>query len=293
MSTEQEFTEVLRLLAAGLGMTEEEDTPYLNQIHDRLGEIKELLEQSHKASEAIRAEAQAALEAHAENAQDYLQQIDEPEPTDFHPFLSAPEGTSVRDLPDGGRLFTLVDGAIVRVRAEGGLIIFIGDDGVAVPLEPARGGIVRLPGGRTLTLKPEAIRTTHEAAGIEGLPLDIDPVQVAEGRYRVELPGGFRLDVFHRERSVVVGNPDGTTDIIGLARIEGIGEEVRVRLVPGGAKGFEALDSGHRGIVEADGTIHLATTNGLDLVIRFPDEEELERDTGPDDPVTTLCEERD
>ena len=292
MSTEQEFTEVLRLLAAGLGMTEGENTPYLSQIHDRLAEIKTLHEQSHLASEAIRAEAQAVLEAHAESTQDYLQQIDEPEPTDFHPFLSAPQGTSVRDLPDGGRLFTLVDAAMVRVSADGGLI-FIGEDGIAVGLEPARGGIVRLPDGRELTVKPEAGRATHEAAGIEGLPLDIDPVQVAEGRYRVELPGGFRLDVFHRERFVVVGNTDGTADIVSLTRIEGIGEEVEVRLVPGGAKGFEALDSGHRGIVEADGTIHLATANGLDLVIRFPDEEELERDTGPDDPVTTLCEERD
>ncbi len=292
MSTEQEFTEVLRLLAAGLGMREGEDTPYLRQIHDRLAEIKTLHEQSHEASEAIRAEAQAVLEAHAESAQDYVRQVDEPESPDFHPFVSAPEGASARDLPDGGRLFTLVDAAMVRVGA-GGELIFIGEDGIATPLEPARGGIVRLPDGRILTLKPEAGRATHEAAGIEGLPLDIDPVQVAEGRYRVELPGGFRLDVFHRERSAVVGNTDGTTDIIGLARIEGIGEEVRVRLVPGGAKGFEALDSGHRGIVEADGTIHLATANGLDLVIRFPDEEELERDTGPDDPVTTLCEERD
>ena len=225
MSTEQEFTEVLRLLAAGLGMTDAEDTPYLSQIHDRLAEIKTLHEQSHEASEAIRAEAQAVLEAHAESTQDYLQQIDEPEPTDFHPFLSAPEGTSVRDLPDGGRLFTLVDAAMVRVSADGGLI-FIGEDGVAVGLEPARGGIVRLPDGRELTVKPEAGRATHEAAGIEGLPLDIDPVQVAAGRYRVELPSGFRLDVFQRERSAVVGNTDGTTDIIGLARIEGIGEEV-------------------------------------------------------------------
>ncbi len=292
MSTEQEFTEVLRLLAAGLGMREGEDTPYLSQIHDRLAEIKALHEQSHLASEAIRAEAQAVLEAHAESTEDYLQQIDEPEPTDFHPFLSTPEGTSVRDLPDGGRLFTLVDAAMIRFSAEGGLI-FIGKDGVAVGLEPARGGIVRLPDGRELTVKPEAGRATHEAAGIEGLPLDIDPVQVAEGRYRVELPDGTRLDVFHRERSVVVGNPDATTDIVSLTRIEGIGEEVEVRLIPGGAKGFEALDSVHRGIVEADGTIHLATANGLDLVIRFPDEEELERDTGPDDPVTTLCEERD
>ena len=202
-----------------------------------------------------------------------------------------PEGTTVRDLPEGGCLLTLGDGAMIRVNADGALLA-IAHDGAVVSLQPARGGIVTLPDGRELVLQRDAIRTTHEAAGIEGLPLDIDPVQVAEGRYRVELPGGTRLDVSHHERAAVIGNPDGTTDIISLARMEGIGEEVEVRLVPGGAKGFETLGSRHRGIVEADGTIHLATANGQDLVIRFPDGEKLERDTGPDDPVTTLCEER-
>ena len=176
--------------------------------------------------------------------------------------------------------------------AEGGLV-FVGEDGVATPLEPARGGILRLPDGRELVLKPEAIRVTHEAVGIEGLPFDIDPVQVANGRYRVELPDGIRLDVSHGERFVVVGNPDGTTDIIGFTRMEGIGEEVRVRPVPGGARGFEAMASGHRGIVEADGTIHLTTTSGLDLVIRFPDGAEPDQEAVPDDPPTLPCEEHD
>ncbi len=246
---------------------------------------------SHEASEAIRAEAQAVLDAHTQNAQDCLQQIDEPESPDFHPFVSAPEGTSVRDLPDGGRLLTLVDGALVRVSAEGGLT-FVGEDGTATPLEPARGGIVRLPDGRTLTLKPEAIRATHEAAGIEGLPLDIDPVQVADGRYRVELPGGTRLDVSHPERAALISNTDGTVDVVGLTRIEGIGEEVQVRAVPGGARGFAAMASGHRGIVEVDGTIHLATASGLDLVIRFPDADDPGREPIPVDPPTVDCEER-
>ena len=164
MSTEQQLAQTIRLLAAGLGMTDDGDTPYLRQIHDRLDEIRELQQRSHAASEAIRAEAQGVLDAHAKSTQDYLDQVDEPEPTDFHPFVSAPEGATVRDLVDGGRLLTLVDGGMVRVGADSGLI-FIGDDGVAVPLEPARGGNVELPDGRTLVLKPEAIRVTHEAAG--------------------------------------------------------------------------------------------------------------------------------
>ncbi len=174
MSTEAEFTEALRLLAAGLGMREGEETPYLRQIHDRLAEIKDLLEQSHEASEAIRA----------------------------------------------------------------------------------------------------------------------DPVQVADGRYRVELPGGTRLDVSHPERAALISNTDGTVDVVGLTRIEGIGEEVQVRAVPGGARGFAAMASGHRGIVEVDGTIHLATASGLDLVIRFPDADDPGREPIPVDPPTVDCEER-
>ena len=292
MSTEQQLAEAIRLLAAGLGMTEAQDTPYLRQIHDRLKEIRELQLKSHEASEAIRAEAQAVLDSHAKSTQEYLDQMDEPEPIDFHPFLSAPEGTTVRDLADGGRLLTLVDGAMVRVGADGSLI-FIGDDGVAEPIEPARGGIVELPDGRTLVLKPDAIRVTHEAAGIEGLPFDIDPAEVGDGRYRVEFSGGTRLDVSHPNRTAVIGNTDGTVDLVGLNRIEGIGEEVEVRPVPGGARAFAALESGHRGIVEADGTIHLSTAGGLDIVIRFPNRAEWNDIAGLGDPPTLLCEERD
>ena len=292
MSTEQELAEAIRLLAAGLGVTDAGDTPYLRQIHDRLDEIRELQQRSHEASEAIRAEARAVLDAHFESTQDYLGQLDGPSPTHFHPFMSVPDGTTASDLADGGRLLTLVDGAMVRVGV-GGRLIFIGDDGEAVPLEPARCGIVELPDGRTLILKPEAVRVTHEVAGIEGLPFDIDPVEVGEGRYRVELPGGTRLDVSYPNRTAVIGNTDGTVDVVRLARIEGIGEEIEVRPVPGGAKAFGALESGHRGIVEADGTIHLTTASGLDLVIRFPNGAEWDDIAGQGDPPALKCEARD
>jgi len=30
------------------------------------------------------------------------------------------------------------------------------------------------------------------------------------------------------------------------------------------------MESGHAGMIEADGTIHLSLASGLDLVIRFP-----------------------
>jgi len=287
-----EIMTLARLLAFGLGVTGEEEEPYLLQVKNSLSEIKDILEQSHNASEAIRAEAQTVLEAHAESAQEYIQQVEQPEPPDFHPFVSMPEGTTVRDLPDGGRIFTLADGLLVRVNADGSLVS-IDQDGTAVTLEPASGGIVTLPDGRELTLKPEAIRVTHEAAGIEGLPLDIDPVQTAQGRYRVELPGGYRLDVSHDERTAVVGNPTGTVDILAITRIEGVGEDIQVRLVPGGAKGFTTTESGHKGIIEANGTIHLSMANGLDLVIHFPENAETGDEYGNDDVAPVICEERE
>jgi len=289
-----EIMALVRILVSGLGVCPdgEEEVPYLLQIKDGLAEIKDILLQSHQASEALRAEAQTVLEAHAESAQEYIQQVEQPDPPDFHPFISMPEGTTVWDLPDGGRIFTLADGVMVRVGPDS-VLTAISTDGTVTVLEPARGGIVTLPDGREFTLKPEAVRVTHEAAGIEGLPLDIDPIQTADGRYRVELPDGYRLDVSHGEQTVVIGNPVGTVDVLGITRIEGIGEKMEVRLVPGGAKGFSALESGHRGIIESDGTIHLSMANGLDLVVRFPDGIDSGGDDEHDDQSTIICEECD
>ena len=248
----------------------------LMALASELAQIKQILLQSHQASEALRAEAQTVLQAHAQSAQEYIQQVDQPEPIDYFPFIAMPAGTTVRDLPDGGRLFTLADGVLVRANADNS-IVSIGQDASAVVLEAARGGIVTLPDGRELTLHPSVLTATHEAAGIEGLPMDIDPVFVAEGRYRIDLPGGFRLDVNQEPCLATVSNPTGTIDILGIGRIEGVGEKITVRLLSGGAKGFTCEESGHGGLIETDGTIHLSLKSGQDLIIRFPDVPELVR----------------
>lgn len=288
-----EIMALVRLLADGLGVTDGEgEEPYLQQIRDSLAEIKTILQQSHDASEALRAEAQTVLEAHAESAQQYMQAVDQLMPPDFDPFAAMPAGTAVRDLPDGGRIFTLADGVMVRVGPDGRLTA-IGMDGSVDLLEPARGGVVTLPDGRELMLKPEVVRVTHEAAGIEGLPLDIDPTQTAQGRCRVELPGGYRLDVFQSERTAMIGNPAGTSVVLGVSRIEGVGEDIEVRLVPGGAKGFTAMESGHKGVIEADGTIHVAMANGLNLVIHFRGDDGSNVDPDSGHSPGSICEERD
>jgi hypothetical protein len=263
----------------------------LMAIVNELSQIKQILLQSHQASETLRAEAQTVLQAHAQSAQEYIQQVEQPEKPDFFPFIYMPAGTTVRDLPEGGRLFTLADGVLVRADADNS-IVSIGLDGDAVVLEPARDGIVTLRDGRELTLHPSVLTVTHEAAGVEGLPIDIDPVLVAEGRYRIDFPGGLRLDVNYKAHLVTVCNPIGTIDILGIDRIEGVGEKVSHRLLAGGAKGFTCSESGHGGLIESDGTIHLSLNGGQDLIIRFPDAFDQAEDGSDvnDEPCTLICE---
>lgn len=282
-------------LQATLEQTESGENNYvLRAICEELEGIRAILLAGHEVSEAMRAQAQAVLEAHQQSAQEYIQQVDQPESPDFFPFIAMPAGTTVRDLPDGGRLFTLADGVLVRANADNS-IVCIGQDASVVVLEPARGGIVMLPDGRELTLHPSVLTATHEAAGIDGLPADIDPVLVAEGRYRLDLPDGYRLDVNHQARFATVCNPIGTVDILGGGRIEGVGEKIKVRLLAGGAKGFTCEESGHGGLIETVGTIHLSLKSGQDLVIRFPDvpEEPEDGTESRDESCILICERRD
>ncbi len=242
----------------------------LAEIAGELHAIRTLMEQSHTATESIRQEVQQVLEAHAQSAQEYLHQVDEPAAMDYYPFMSMPAGTSVRNLPDGGRLFGFTDGAFLRVFADRQMS-FIDEGGTAVPVPPPVGGKVTLPDGRELMLVPDAIKVTHEAAGIEGLPEATEPVLASPGRYSVVLPDGTRLDVYQNERAIAVINTSGTIDVLGISRIYGIGEEVQGRSLSGGSKSFRALESSHAGMIEVDGTIHLSLSGGLDLVIRFPE----------------------
>ncbi len=266
----------------------------LMAMANELSQIKQLLILSHQASEALRAEAESVLQAHAQSAQEYIQQVDQPEPIDYFPFIAMPAGTTVRDLPDGGRLFTLADGVLVRANADNS-IVCIGLDASVIVLEPARSGVVTLSDGRELTLLPSVRTVTHETVGIEGLPADINPLLVAEGRYRVDLPDGVLLDVNQEAHHATISNPTGTIDILGIGQIEGVGEKITVRLLADGAKGFICSESGHGGLIESDGKIHLSLKGGQDLIIRFPDSSNQAEDgTGENDkPCTLVCERRD
>lgn len=238
-------------------------------IADDVHTIRVLTEQSFTASEQMRLEAQRILDAHAQSAQEYIRQVEEPVPVDYYPFTSMPAGTTVRDLPDGGRMFGFTDGSFLRVFPDGAMS-HIDECGAPMSVGTAVGGKVILPGGRELSLVVDAFKVTHEAAGIEGLPDGIEPVLASPGRYTVVLSDGTRLDVYQSERAVAVANPCGTIDVLGISRIYGISEEVEARSISGGSRSFRALESGHAGMIEADGTIHLSLSNGLDLVIRFP-----------------------
>lgn len=265
------------------------ERPYLEEMTDDLHAIRVLMEQSFSVSELMRQEAQRILALHEQNAGEYLRRLDDD--ADAHPFQSVPIGTTIRDLPDGGRLFSFSDGAFVRVLPDGGLVS-IGEDGAAMPVSPSRAGRVTLPGGMELDLVSDAIAVTHDVCGIEGLPSDVEPVLAADGRYTAALPNGTRLDVLRQEKLVIIINPTGTVNIVGISRIDGVGEEVQAHSISGGSKSFRAMESGHAGMIESDGTIHLSLASGLDLVIRFP-EGTGSGDGNDDAPICFDCQEHD
>jgi hypothetical protein len=240
---------------------------HLSGIREELSGIRTLLEAGHAASEAMRGQAQAYLEAQQARTQEYLDQVQiEPEP-DFYPFVELPAGTEPRDLPDGNRLFTLPDGMILRTTDDQRICVI--DGGEQQVITPGPGTAVEVAPGRLYTLVESYLRSTQEAAGISGLPAGTEPTAMGAERFAVVLPDGIRLDVDHQERFITLVNPSGPIDIIGIGRIEGIGETIAVRLLSGGAKGFQCGQSGHGGLIEANGTIHLGLEIGLDLVVRF------------------------
>ena len=243
---------------------------HLSGIREELSGIRTLLEAGHTSSEAMRGQAQAYLEAQQARTQEYLEQVQiEPEP-DFYPFVELPVGTEPRDLPDGNRLFTLPDGMILRTTDDQRICVIDGGEQQVIP--PGPGTAIEVAPGRLYTLVESYLRSTQEAAGISGLPAGIEPTAMGAERFAVVLPEGIRLDVDHRERFITLINPAGPIDIIGIGRIEGIGETIAVRLLSGGAKGFQCGQSDHGGLIEADGTIHLGLKSGLDLVVRFQGE---------------------
>jgi len=243
---------------------------HLSGIREELSGIRTLLEAGHAASEAMRGQAQAYLEAQQARTQEYLEQVQiEPEP-DFYPFVELPAGTEPRDLPDGNRLFTLPDGMILRTTDDQRICVI--DAGEQQVVTPGPGTAIEVAPGRLYTLVESYLSATQEAAGISGLPAGTAPTAMGAEHFAVDLPEGIRLDVDHRERFITLINPAGPIDIIGIGRIEGIGETIAVRLLSGGAKGFQCGQSGHGGLIEADGTIHLGLKSCLDLVIRFQGE---------------------
>ncbi|HOZ46573.1 MAG TPA: hypothetical protein PLO37_06460 [Candidatus Hydrogenedentes bacterium] len=246
----------------------------LQAIGTTLTAMKDTFEASHQASEAIRAQAEAAIAANQQQVAAYLQNVnppsEEPAPVDPYPFESLPDGTTVRELPDGGRLFSLANGDVIRVSADG-VIAFIGADGESQALNPALGRDVTLPNGAILRLDPTAVLVTHEAAMITGLPVDVEPERVGEGRFLAPIAENAFLTVNHQDRTATLFHLAGTTVLLSYPRIEAFGEGVEVGILPSGMKNFATEESGHRGVVEIDGTIRLATANGLDLVIRFPE----------------------
>ena len=159
---------------------------HLSGIREELSGIRTLLEAGHAASEAMRGQAQAYLEAQQAKTQEYLDQVQvEPEP-DFYPFVELPAGTEPRDLPDGNRLFTLPDGMILRTTDDQRICVI--DAGEQHVVTPGPGTAIEVAPGRLYTLAESYLRSTQEAAGVSGLPAGIEPTAMGAERFAVDLP---------------------------------------------------------------------------------------------------------
>jgi hypothetical protein len=167
-------------------------------------------------------------------------------------------------------------------------------DGEPHVIIPGPATSVEVSSGCIYELVPEWIETTLEQAGIEGLPISAQVDQLTEHRFSIEL-APYRLLLDHQLKTLSVINPSGSIDILGIARIEGVGETITVRILADGAKGFSCEESGHGGLIESGGTIHLSMKNGTSLIVRFPDDGSGENDgsIGCQGLCNLECEERD
>ncbi|QTD49674.1 hypothetical protein [Sulfidibacter corallicola] len=206
--------------------------------------------------------ANTVLNAHEQAVQDYTRQAEAP---DWYPFVVLPTGTEARELPDGGRLFILSDGAVLVASAPQAFP-FIDPQGNQSVLT-SQGKWLHLPDGRTFELADGAPVASTSQAGIEGLPHHVGLIDLGHQRYRGSFPD-FDLIVDHPARVATVINETGTVLILG-SEIRAVGEAIQVHPAGDGGRGFHA-DSGHAGLVELTGDIRLSAAGGVDLVIRFP-----------------------
>lgn len=254
----------------------------LIEIAKQLEGIRLVLEAMFAASQQLQAEAQAYLQNQTIHAESYIERLERP---DYYPFMSLPQGTKVTDLSDGGRQFVLPGGVIILVRTDHTVVVIC--DGRAINVDISLGGNVVLPNGQTYQLHGDWLVATHAAAGIEGLPQEVQPVCIGRERYRAEFADGVVLTVWHalpaddahpaQECMLHVANPTGGILVISRKGIQGIGVEVQVRLLADGALGFRVLPDGIPDVVQylhagtarpMQGAVELALSNGNTITYR-------------------------
>ncbi len=105
-----------------------------------------------------------------------------------------------------------------------------------------------------------------EQAGIED-SLSAQVNQLTDHRFSIEL-APYRLLLDQQLKTLSVINTSGSIDILGIARIEGVGETITVRILADGAK-VSPVESGHGGLIESGGTIHLSMKTASVLLSAF------------------------
>jgi len=254
----------------------------LMEIAKQLEGVRLVLEAMFAASQALQLQAQAYLQNQKTHAESFLDRLETP---DYYPFVDLPQGTTVQEQPDGGRIFYLPGSIIILVRHDHTIVII--HDGKSTNIEVPLSGQIVLPNGQTYEVHHECLVVTQMVAGIEGLPPDVQPIQIGRGRYRVEFPDGVVLTVWHQlpaddthpsqDCMLSVANPNGGILVVSRKGIQGIGIDVQVRLLSDAALAFRVQPDGnpdavqylHAGMARPmQGVVELALSNGHTIVYR-------------------------
>lgn len=252
----------------------------LMEIAKQLEGIRLVLEAMFAASQALQLQAQAYLQNQKTHAESFIERLEVP---DYYPFVTLPQGTTCQDQPNGDRIFYLPGTVIILVRHDHTIIVI--HDGTATNVEVPLSGQVVLPNGQTYEVHHDYLVVTQTMAGIEGLPPDVQPIQIGRGRYRVDFPDGIVLTVWHQlavddvhpaqDCMLSVANPTGGFLVLSRKGIQGIGIEVQVRLLADAALAFRVQPDGnpdgvqylHAGTARPmQGIVEVALSNGHTVV---------------------------
>lgn len=231
----------------------------------RIAAIEALMQSAQENQQALQEQAQSVLDAHKEKLDEYLEQADQPVEPDYYPFKTLPDGTVIRELPSGERLFTIPNGLILRTENDYRITAVL-SDGTVETVSPGPATTLLLSDGSEFEVVEDFLKRPHEEAGVAGLPEGVSVLEVAPECYSISLPSGIRVDIHRDEQKIVTLLPSGVVMIGSLASVTAVADTVETRLQADG-RSFRLGTTLLAGTFNSSGIVELSLPDGTDLEI--------------------------